>query len=209
MSYEVEILFEAERECGYRHADEDGTDPDAVGIYLVGGMGPRMPCDRLPFVLINAAGEPQPHFRGIKEINPQEWFADNRQTPPDLCHGLCDHCPLALERLDYGLLQFAGGDNYTPETFMAEGMKMGFSRRVSAIPAKFRPGLHWMYIAHAAGGRRYDLDSNSMVDAPAVITAFRPRIELVINNPDHIPAKAKFYKDLHGDNAKIVKVNRK
>jgi hypothetical protein len=205
MSYEVETMFEDERECGYRHAG-DPNDPEAVGIYLVGGEGPKVPCDRLPFVLINSAGEPQSHFRGIKEINPQLWFANEKQFPGEYCKGECFHCPLGLERLNYGLLQFAGGDNYTPDSFMEEGKRMGFSRRVSAIPAKFRPGLHWMYIAHATAGKRYDLDSQTMIDAPAVITAFRPRIDLVINDPDNIPAKAKFYKDLHGENARIVKV---
>lgn len=206
MEYEVETLFEDVRECGHRHADKEGVDPDAVGIYLVGGDGPRMPCDRLTFLLQDAAGEPMSSFRGIKEINPQKMFGIDLGLPMSVCGKMCEVCPMGLLRMDYGLLQFAGGDNYTPDSFLDEGARMGFSRRVSAIPAKFRAGMHWMYIAHATGGKRYDMQAQALVDGPAVITVFRPRIELVINDPNHIPEKAKFYKDMHGDNARIIKV---
>lgn len=199
-AYEVEVRAEEERECGYRHSGEGGC-----GLYLVSdGIG--MHCDRLPFILLNSEGEPIKHFRGVKEIDPLELFHDNAEPIKDACTGLCAYCPMGGMRQNYGIIQFVGGDNYSIDGFNSEASRMGISRRISDVPNSFVFGQHWVYLAHLDGGSYLNPLSGQMERAPAIFKVFKPRLEIVIDDPNAIPDRAKELKDRYGANATIVKV---
>lgn len=198
--YEVSVRAEPERECGRRHAG-----PDGCGLYLVSdGIG--MHCDRLPFILLNSEGEPIKHFRGVKEIDPLELFHDNAEPIKDACTGLCAYCPMGGARMNYALLNFVGQDNYSLDQFNSEASRMGISRRISDVPNSFVFGQHWVYLAHLDGGSYLNPLSGQMERAPAIFKVFKPRLEIVIDDPNAIPDRAKELKDRYGANATIVKV---
>jgi hypothetical protein len=57
----------------------------------------------------------------------------------------CHH----TEELSHAGLIFIGERFYkTPKDFIAEGRKMGFSRRIKAVPRGFKVGETWVLLAH-------------------------------------------------------------
>lgn len=201
--YQVEIRAEQARGCGRRRTSRNG-----VGLYLVGG-GELMPCDRLPFPLVDTDGNPQKHFLGYKEINPRELFAPDKEPRADSCVLACHRCPMARLDLagDYGVLIFVGAEHYpTPESYVEEVRKVGYSRRVGNLPKGFVFGEHRVYLAHVRGVWGTDPATNKRKQLPAVIGSFKPRLEIVIDDPANIPERAKELKDQYGDQATIVKV---
>ncbi len=200
MSYECEVRMEKARGCGYRKSGEGG-----VGLYLVSdGMG--MGCDRMPFPLFTEDDEPIKHFRGLKEINPIEMFPDNKEPIRSACDGWCLLCLMGGLRQNYGLLHFVGQENYTLDEFNKEAARMGISRRISNLPNSFVVGQHWVYLVHAEAGSWLNPITGQIELAPAIFRAFKPKVELVIDDPEKIPDRAKMLKDRYGENATIVKV---
>lgn len=200
--YTVETRQERARGCGYRHASEE----TGVGIYMVGGEGAWMPCDRMPWPLLDDEGAPIKHFRGLKGINPQEFFADNKEPIKAACMHACVVCPLGGQRQPYGLIHFVGKEHYTIEEFNREAAARGISRRVGQLPDSFVPGVTWVYLAHMDACDWTDPLTGETKKVPGIFKVFRPRIELVIDNPRDVPDKAKQLKDKYGDQATIVKV---
>jgi hypothetical protein len=143
------MAVEAKRGCGYRKAG---------GLYLVGG-GVGIPCDRLPFELTCCPTCSQ----GIKQARGWTWvdvaqlFQGQHLTKalegdliPCGCEG--NYCPLCAnpESLGKAGLLWIGEKFYkTPAQFVKEGVDLGFSRRIKAVPQGFKIGETWVLLAHA------------------------------------------------------------
>lgn len=80
---------------------------------------------------------------------------------------------------------------------------MGISRRIGAVPNDFRIGEDVVYLAHVdavpgAPGEEWQ---------PGIFRSFRPTgVDLVIDDPDHIPAEAVRPKEKYGNKAQTSKV---
>jgi hypothetical protein len=142
------MAVEQKRGCGYRKVG---------GLYLVsGGIGAI--CDRLPFELniCPCCGQ------GIKQARSWTWVNIGKlfQGPHsqlgaaqeflacDCNDGLCPLCKNP-ESMDKAGLLWIGEKFYkTPADFIKEGVEMGFSRRIKAVPQGFKIGETWVLLAH-------------------------------------------------------------
>ena len=77
---------------------------------------------------------------------------------------------------------------------------MGVSKKIKCIPRHFELGKTWVFLAH----------NKALEDTPGIFYAFRPiRVDLVINDPQNIPDKAKKIVDKLGDKkARLVVVEK-
>lgn len=180
------MAVEAKRGCGYRKVG---------GMYLVSGSA-MAPCGGLPIPLhiCPTCGEGIKQTRGWTWINPQKLFAGAaNKCRPEGKALRCHSCPVAYPPERGGLLWIGEGFYKTPAEFMAEGAKMGFSRRISAIPRDFVLGETMVYFAHPkAITERVEvkvehpdfpegLTGIKTESRPAVFTAFRPtKIEMLV-----------------------------
>lgn len=155
------MAVEAKRGCGYRKIG---------GTYLVGG-GIGVPCDRLPLALdvCPCCGQ------GIKQSMGWTWvdvaklvqgkhIVDEMLSVgggwagyPDEPSGKqipckeADSCIFcgAPEKMGKAGLLWVGERFYkTPEAFIAEGVQMGFSKRIKAVPRGFKVGETYVLLAH-------------------------------------------------------------
>ena len=149
---------EARRGCGYRKVG---------GLYMVGG-GIGIPCDRLPFELSVCPCCSQ----GIKPARGWTWidvaklfqgahltgqplkiFPGNVVQARELCPcATTNFCPLCVkpEVMGKAGLLWIGERFYkTPDQFIAEGVSLGFSRRIKSVPQGFKIGETWVMLAHA------------------------------------------------------------
>jgi len=152
------MAVEARRGCGYRKLG---------GLYLVGG-GIGIPCDRLPIPLdiCPCCGQ------GIKQSRGWTWVdvgklvnGRHRVLSPHAAHENCDpqtcvyanpcpefvSCPLCGHPESFGKagLLWIGERFYkTPGDFIAEGVSLGFSRRIRTVPRGFKPGETYVLLAH-------------------------------------------------------------
>jgi len=132
------MAVEPKRGCGYRKQG---------GLYLVSG-GTGMPCDRLPIRLDVCPV----CSHGFKQSRGFTWV--------DLfglvggAHDNCncfDGCPLCFnpKSIGKGGLLWIGAKFYkTAADFLKEGIEMGFSRRIGALPRNFKVGETWVLLAH-------------------------------------------------------------
>ena len=167
------MSVEAKRGCGFRKIG---------GLYLMGG-GIGLPCDRLPYELtvcpccnqgvkkargftwIDVAKFFQgPHFSKSKHI-----LNETSTGPADvLCGCATEGCPLCLkpEILGKAGLLWIGEKFYkTPAQFLKEGVELGFSRRIKAVPQGFKIGETWVLLAH-----------RNALDAPELAPKGKPGI---------------------------------
>jgi hypothetical protein len=176
------MAVEAKRGCGYRKVG---------GLYMVGG-GIGIPCDRLPFELTVCPCCSQ----GIKQARGWTWVdvAQLFQGPhltkalegdliPCGCEG--NFCPLCAnpESLGKAGLLWIGEKFYkTPDQFVQEGVNLGFSRRIKAVPQGFKVGETWVLLAHAKAVRTPAVDPQS--DAtykPGIFYVWLPqRLEKIV-----------------------------
>jgi hypothetical protein len=139
----VRVSCEAKRGCGFRQPG---------GTYLVSnGIG--IDCDLLPVELTVCPvchGGIKPS-RGWTWVEPDpllphhatEWGVVNSDTHPG--------CPLNAEGLlgeRCGLLWIGEAFYATPHDWIAEGKRLGFSRRIPAVPRGFKVGETWVLTAH-------------------------------------------------------------
>jgi hypothetical protein len=165
------MAVEARRACGYRKTG---------GLYLV-GEGHGVPCCKLPIMLgiCPSCGGGIKQTRGWTWIDPRPWLkgpcADEYRI----------NCPAACaealgERV--GLLWIGAQFYPTPQAFQAEAQAMGVSRRIIAVPRKFKVGETWMFFAHPKVKLVFDATNGSEGKwLPGIFRMFMPsRIEKII-----------------------------
>jgi hypothetical protein len=133
------MAVEQKRGCGYRKVG---------GLYLVSG-GAGVPCDRLPIELSVC---PCCHG-GIKQSRGWTWIdvamlVGGDHGVPCLDLGFCPLCHDVKQLGKAGLLWIGEKFYPTPADFDREGVAMGISRRISAIPRNFKVGETWILLAH-------------------------------------------------------------
>jgi hypothetical protein len=126
-----------ERGCGFKKIG---------GLYLCGDYVP-VSCDRLPYPLpvCPICGSGIKVGRGFTKINPKELFGHHISCHDE--HQPCMMCQPKKGEISY-IIRI--GERYYPsvEAFLAEGVAMGFSRRIAQIPRDFKVGKTVVYLAH-------------------------------------------------------------
>jgi hypothetical protein len=161
------VSLERKRGCGFRKAG---------GLYLVGPPG-GLPCGRLPFELERCAG----CGHGVKQSRGWTW------VQPAILLGLpapkacgaegCSRCPLGAGMPERTGLIWIGRKFYpTPGEFLAEGQRMGFSRRISALPRGFKLGEDWILLAHAHALAEWDPVTQQVAKRPGLFAVWKPRM---------------------------------
>lgn len=174
------MAIEPKRGCGYRKVG---------GLYLVSG-GAGVPCDRLPIPLTVCPT----CSCGFKQSRGWTWV--DVFSLIGGAHGECKDtfkpCPLCDDPKSIGKagLLWIGEKFYkTPADFSKEGVAMGFSRRIKALPRGFKVGETWVLLAHSktieawedvgpAESVQGELDApkveQNRVYKPGVFTLWRP-----------------------------------
>lgn len=154
-------MSEAERGCGYRKIG---------GLYLVADPGPALDCDGLPLHLdpCGCCGFEPAFSRNLQQIkaeyiiqaekilhyrmHPEESGLDPEMAIEENC-SCPDMCPIChaegqtAQGISLGLM-FVGAQNYTPESFIQESVKLGISKRIAEIPSWLKLGETWIFLAH-------------------------------------------------------------
>jgi len=206
------MAVEAKRGCGFRKAG---------GLYLVSD-GLSEPCERLPIPVVPCpcCGERIQQVRGFQWVTRE--YALKAAKPcsgsGEHSHRSCAVCtPDVATQEKYGLI-WVGEQFYpTMDDWAKEAMKLGVSKRVSAIPKGVEIGVTWVLVAHPKGMTNPTPKDKDDLFAPAICSAFRvKRIELIVtpsmkvqkwvkdlvkkgvtlvevpeNDPDHAPRKAR------------------
>lgn len=169
------MAIEAIRGCGYRKVG---------GLYLCGSSIIITTCDRLPYNLPEAcptcgAGI-KPH-RGFQWMNPLRFFG---------VHIDCEDkpiCPMCRPPNDLSGLMWVGNRFYSPQSFIAEAINQGFSKRIAHIPRGLIIGKTIVYLAHRKAGTTTTEEETLLgkvkqnQSCPAIFYVFRPtRIEKLI-----------------------------
>jgi hypothetical protein len=149
-------MSEQKRGCGYRKIG---------GLYLVCD-GATFECDGLPLPLeaCECCGFEPPFSRNlqriqIKYISQAEIKHHDTLIKAHLERGIRGYdctcsagCPLCdagnqeAQGTKYGLMFV--GQEYTPESFIQEAVKMGISKRIPEIPSWLKLGETWVLLAH-------------------------------------------------------------
>jgi len=126
------MSFEAERGCGFRHIH---------GIYMVCD-GFQIACDRLKLELdtCKICGQKPEFSRGITRFNPFKLFGEHENCE---CDG-GKNCPLCFPKEDGIDFLMWVGKQYTEESFIAEALNMGVSKKIPWIPRDFIVGESWI-----------------------------------------------------------------
>lgn len=129
------MAVEKERGCGFRKVG---------GLYLVGDYVP-VECDRLPYPLTvcPVCGGGIKVGRGFTKINPLQLLGYH-----DGCQELRAACHMCRPTDDIAYLMNVGARYYTPESFLAEGLEQGISKRIAQIPKGFKVGITVIYLSH-------------------------------------------------------------
>jgi len=179
----IRISYESARGCGYRKAG---------GIYLVcDGQGRY--CGALPIPL----GVCPTCHHGIKPARGWTWvnlaeLASVRGCKLSEDQG-CGNCPIADAKIQEVGLIWVGEKFYpSPSSFTDEAARMGISRRITALPRRFKLGETWVALAHRKTMPEKVLEKNDMglevekiVFKPAIFHVFQPaRVEYVVRETD-------------------------
>jgi hypothetical protein len=172
------VSQETIRICGYRKVG---------GTYLVGPMFTKG-CDRLPFPIHRCptCQSGIKFSRGFQWLNWYKYAGNHNPEGPDpfvpcLDDLGCYICHPGQFGQPYGLLWV--GQEYTPQSFISEAMKLGVSKRVPAKPRNVKVGTV-VLLAHgdAANGIKsinpYEDDEdpediNKPKNHPGIFAAFR------------------------------------
>lgn len=172
------MAVEKKRGCGFRKVH---------GLYLVSdGIG--VTCDRLPFELTvcPCCGAGVRSARGFTWIDVAKFFNGSHADNGACKESVFQECPLcdAPESMGKAGLLWVGAKFYpTPDKFVAEGVEMGFSRRIPRIPHGFKVGETWVLLAHKKAIQKTITATNaepSVEYAPGIFFAWKPqRIERI------------------------------
>jgi hypothetical protein len=144
------VGIEPKRGCGYRQIG---------GLYLCGDAT-GLPCDRLPFSLTVCPT----CSAGFKRSRAPAWidiaalFGGSHKVNGIPCACAFNGCPLCEqpEKLGKGLLLWVGTKFYpTTFDFITEGLALGFSRRIHALPKGFQIGKTFVLLAHEKAVRTF------------------------------------------------------
>ncbi len=161
----VEKRVEGERGCGFRKPG---------GLYLVTGERGAQ-CLKIPYPLTvcPTCSQGINPSRGFTWVNASELTLEAVVATCGLRH--CIQCPLGGGPAKTGLIWVGEAYYKTPKVFLEEALRMGISRRITAIPRGFEVGVTWVLLAHRKAfpvGRE---------DSPGIFQAFRPTaIEYVV-----------------------------
>ena len=174
------MAVEQKRGCGYRKVG---------GLYLV-GSGIGVPCDRLPFALTvcTCCGQGVKQALGFTWIDVAKFFNGPHLLPVGIgsvappeklwnCYCNGSKCPLCFhpETLGKAGLLWIGEKFYkTPDLFVKEGINLGFSRRIKAIPHGFKVGETWIMLAHSK--TISVTETIQTADGSQDVTSFKPGI---------------------------------
>jgi hypothetical protein len=166
------MAVEPKRGCGYRKVH---------GLYLVGG-GIGVPCDRLPFELLvcSCCGQGIKQALGWTWIDVAKFFNGQHNDMLSLdipCRCAKGGCPLCAypESMGKAGLLWIGEKFYkTPQHFIKEGTELGFSRRIKAVPHKFKVGETWIMLAHSKAVSRTETIQDA--DGSHDVEVFKPGI---------------------------------
>ena len=182
------MAIEKKRGCGFRKVG---------GQYLVGG-GAGIPCDRLPFELTvcpccSAGFKPA---LGFTWMDVGKLFGGPHTQAYQIrcdCGVVCPLCS-APEKIGKAGLLWIGEKFYkTPGAFLAEGVEMGFSRRIKSIPHGFKVGETYVMLAHKNVIRTKSSDHGILVPETGEAIAYKPgifyfwlptRVELIFKESD-------------------------
>jgi hypothetical protein len=190
----IRVSYESARGCGYRKGG---------GIYLVcDGQGRY--CGALPIPL----GVCPTCHHGIKPARGWTWVnlaelasvrgcklsepLSTEGDPMDRPTG-CGDCPIADAKIQEVGLIWVGEKFYpTPGNFVDEAARMGISRRITALPRRFKLGETWVALAHRKTVPEKIMERNEMgleVEKiefkPAIFHVFLPsRVEYVVRETD-------------------------
>src|SRR5215471_10018790 len=143
------MAVESKRGCGYRKVG---------GMYLCSGGG-GFPCDRLPIRLdvCPCCNHGFKQSRGWTWLDVPKFVNGNHEVTslhisgeiPCPCSLYCPLCKHVNTVGKAGLLWIGEKFYRTPAEFLAEGVTMGISRRIAAIPRGFEVGKTWVLLAHS------------------------------------------------------------
>jgi len=195
---EAQISYEAERGCGYRKPSKGG-----VGIYLVAPSAAAH-CGRFPIPLgvcpcCSAGIKPS---RSWTWIEPLKLFAEvaGCDDRPENC-ARC-YAGGAMPTGKHGLLWIGEKFYKHPQDFVNESLRMGISRKLSALPRGLVLGETVVYLAH-----RFAVENEEGSRSAGVFAAFKPRgVDLVIANAQDVPERATKLAAELGDAARIIQV---
>jgi len=173
------MAVEAARGCGYRKVG---------GLYLVGGGGIHVECDRLPYEIKNCptCGSGIHFSRGFTWLDWRKYAGDHFEVCN--CLGRIRPCPICRPSMypqPYALI-WIGDRFYTPEEYTRESFQMGVSRRLPTPAGKIprgpkglKLGETWVLCAHIrALGTRMVTDEGATVpheeNVPGVFYVFTP-----------------------------------
>jgi hypothetical protein len=137
------MSVERKRGCGYRKQG---------GLYLVSdGIG--VSCDRLPIELgvCPTCGCGIKHARGFTWVDAGALIGEPHAKVGECREEISQTCPVCDNPASMGKtgLLWVGQKFYdTPDKFIAEGVEMGFSRRIPRVPHGFKVGETWVLLAH-------------------------------------------------------------
>jgi hypothetical protein len=152
--------------------------------------GPGMDCGGLPLEVTACpvCSHGIKPARGWTWINAKELFPQRESCG----NSYCSICP-AYHRPERAGLIWIGEKFYpTPRDFTKETMKMGCSRRITAVPRDFKLGETWVFLGHKKGSSKRcacgriceNCEPTGLVYMPAIFHIFKPsRIEQIVG-PD-------------------------
>ena len=185
------MSVEKKRGCGFRKVG---------GLYMVGG-GIGIPCDRLPFELAvcSCCGQGIKQARGWTWVDVSKLFQGPHRkyqlshiypgavvgsSPCTCMTGMCPLCFYPENMKKAGLLWIGEKFYKTPAQFVKEGIDLGFSRRIKAVPQGFKIGETWVLLAHAKAvidPTYLKQDTVAPLDKPGIFYAWRPqRLEKLV-----------------------------
>lgn len=160
------------RGCGYRKVG---------GLYLVGGSGSEI-CHRLPILakVCPTCGEGLLFSRGFNWVNGRKLVGEPclvGECSSTEHRVLCPICSVQiagekpLDLLERCGLIWIGNKFYTPEAFTLEADRMGISRRINALPRKFKIGIDLVLLAHQ---RVLPAEYEEKKKQPGIFMVWRP-----------------------------------
>jgi hypothetical protein len=161
---------EQRRGCGYRKGG---------GFYLIGGQG-WTACGKLPYPLLPCehCGQGLKFHRGFGWFNPRQFINGHCCETPHSYDPNCSGCAMGNGMPERAGIMWVGTKFYTPESFTAESVRMGISKRLPTIPRELLKNIGnvRVYLAHP----KACLDAEGK-PAPGIFTTFVPqRVEYVV-----------------------------